>query len=66
MTTETSERFQARSSHVDSSQKTIGSSEDTGFTHNHHVEPITYHPDYAYHGDSPVSAFNYVRVHCLP
>jgi len=56
MTTEMSERFQPKSSHFDSSQKAIGNLEDTGFTHNHHVEPLTYHPDYAYMGDAPVSA----------
>jgi hypothetical protein len=54
MTTETGERFQARTCHVDSSQKTIGNMEETGFTHNHNVEPITFHADHAFSGDTPV------------
>jgi len=56
MTTETSERFKAPScSYVDMYHKTVGDNENTGYTSNHNIEPLTYHPDYAYLNDAPVS-----------
>jgi len=55
MTTETKERFKVPSaSDVDLYHKTVGAIGDTGFTSNHNIEPLTFHPDYAYLNDAPV------------
>jgi len=56
MTTEMKERFKVPSVRdVDLYHKTVGAYEDTGYTANHHIEPLTFHPDYAYLNDAPVS-----------
>jgi len=55
MTTETNQRFKApAATDVDLYHKTVGANENTGFTSNHNIEPLTFHPDYAYLNDAPV------------
>ena len=39
----------------DVSRKAVGYKEGSGFIHAHNQEPITFHPDYAYKGEMPVS-----------
>jgi protein phosphatase 1 regulatory subunit 32 len=54
MTTETSERFKGQpADQPDLFHKSIGDKEHSGFTHNQNIEPVTFHPDYAYRGDAP-------------
>ena len=36
--------------------------EETGFTHNHQVEPVTFHPDFAYKADHPVGCLVFSAV----
>jgi len=56
MTTEMKERFKVPSaSDIDLYHKTVGDVENTGYTSNHNIEPLTFHPDYAYLNDAPVS-----------
>ena len=59
MTTETAERFKTPSAKdINLYHKTVGANENTGFTSNHNVEPLTFHPDYAHLNDAPVSLYN--------
>ncbi|XP_013385451.1 protein phosphatase 1 regulatory subunit 32 [Lingula anatina] len=54
MTTETKERFKGQpSERMDTTMKTLGPNEETGFTHAYNVEPVTYHPGSPYKGDRP-------------
>ena len=56
MTTETKVRFKVPSaSDVDLYHKTVSANENTGYTSNHNIEPVTFHPDYAYLNDALVS-----------
>jgi len=56
MTTETNQRFKVPAAlDVDLYHKSVSANENTGFTANHHIEPLTFHPDYAYLNDAPVS-----------
>jgi len=56
MTTETKQRFKVPSlRNVDLYHKTVGANENTGYTSNHNIEPLTFHPDYAHLNDAPVS-----------
>jgi len=56
MTTETKQRFKEPSaSSVDLYHKSVSANENTGFTSNHNIEPLTFHPDYAYLNNVPVS-----------
>ena len=64
MTTETKERFKVPSaSDVDLYHKSVGGVENTGYTSNHNIEPLTFHPDYAYLSDAPVSLLNRSFIH---
>lgn len=54
MTTETSSKYVGQQpDRSDVTRRSVGYSEGSGFTHAYNVEPITYHPDHAHHGDVP-------------
>ena len=56
MSTETSQRFKGQQpDRSDLTHKPVGPKEGSGFIHGHNEEPITFHPDYAYKEDVPVS-----------
>jgi protein phosphatase 1 regulatory subunit 32 len=51
--TETSEKFQGQQPNRQIDGKQVGTKEESGFTHNHTVELLTFHPDQAHLGDVP-------------
>lgn len=53
LTTETQEKFKGGQPDRSLAELPAGAKEETGFTHGHSVEPITFHPDYAHHSDIP-------------
>ncbi|XP_071941327.1 stabilizer of axonemal microtubules 4-like [Antedon mediterranea] len=54
MTTESSVRFKGTpSQRLDTSTKTVGGKQGSGYTHAYNVEPITYHPGSPYKNDMP-------------
>lgn len=72
-TTETSVRFRGEQpDRSDLNRKSIGFKEDSGFTHNHNVEPVQFHPDYAFQGDAPgyltdrPTGLTITKTHFLP
>jgi len=63
MSTETKERFKGTpAADVNLYHKSVGSIENTGYTSNHNIEPLTFHPDYAYLNDAPVCHFNHYQL----
>jgi len=54
MTTENHVQFRGEQpDRSDLASRTVGAKEGSGFTHAHNVEPISFHPDYAFKGDMP-------------
>lgn len=72
-TTETKVRFRGDPlDHGDLNRRAIGMKEESGFTHNHNVEPVQFHPDYAFKGDVPdymterPTGMSITKTHFLP
>lgn len=64
MSTETSSKFQGRQADR-RLLKGAGTKEDSGFTHNHNIEPVTFEPDKAHLNDAPGKLAATYIAYCL-
>lgn len=66
MTTETTQKFQGRQpDHGSVGRKSLGYKSGSGFTHAYNVEPVTFHPDYAFKNDVPGIIIDVIQTNKL-